>query len=58
MKWQYNAPIHLVGDILKCLNIFLIIVLIEGLYFPCITLAGPSSQGGFILLIEKKTTGY
>ena len=54
-----NIPIDLVRSIMKCLDIFFVVVLIEGLYFPCITLLGPSGQGGQILLMEKQqSTAY
>ena len=53
-KKQSNVPIPLVRSILKRLNIFFVVVSIEGLYFPCITLLGPSGQGGHILLMGEK----
>lgn len=46
-------PIQLVRSILECLNVFLVIAMIEGLYFPCITLLSPSHQGGLVLLTKQ-----
>lgn len=45
-------PVRFVGDILKCLDVLLVVVLVEALHLPGIALLDPALEGGVVLPLE------